>query len=103
MLHFQDEADRDSIAETDSDRDRGEAKGRGGDMETSLGGLEAGGERGHTMGSGAINLSSSRPNSVPTLQHNEAGEHDVSSYVDIDWRRNKPLSLSPASHLSCVC
>ena len=86
VLHFQDEADRDSIAETDSDRDRGEAKGgRGGDMEVSLGGLEAGGERGHTglMGSGAINLSSSRPNSVPTSQHNEAGEHDVSSYGDI--------------------
>ena len=83
-LYFQDEADRDSIAETDSDRDRGEAKGgRGGDMEA--GGHEAGAERVHTglMGSGAINLSSSRPNSVPTSQHNEAGDHDVSRTVDI--------------------
>ena len=73
MPFFQDETD--SIAETDSDRDRGEAKGgRSGDMEP---GHEA--ERGHSlMGSGAINLSSSRPNSVPTSQHNEASDHDVS-------------------------
>ena len=99
---MQDEADRDSIAETDSDRDRGEAKGgRGGDMET--GGHEAGAERGHTglMGSGAINLSSSRPNSVPTSQHNEAGDHDVSRTVDIYRGINQPSPL--ASHLSCVC
>ena len=76
MSFFQDETD--SIAETDSDRDRGEAKGgRSGDMEPGHGGHEA--ERGHSlMGSGAINLSSSRPNSVPTSQHNEAGDHDVS-------------------------
>ena len=71
MILLQDETD--SIAETDSDRDRGT---RGVEMETGSGDIRD---------TGAMNLTSggSRPNSRPTSGHTDPADHDVSITYNI--------------------
>ena len=77
MILLQDETD--SIAETDSDRDRGT---RGVEMETGSGDIRD---------TGAMNLTSggSRPNSRPTSGHTDPADHDVSIILPLSCQRDK--------------